>query len=718
MMNAGRMTFALLAATVLTTSITPTTPVQAQATDWRKIQKPPLSEFKIQEPKRIVLDNGMVIFLQEDHELPLIGGNAVVRGGSREEPAEKAGLTDIFGQVWRTGGTKTRTGDQLDDYLEARAAKVETGADIDSTGVSFDVLKGDFDDVFKVFIEVLRQPEFREDKIALAKNQLNTAIARRNDDPLQIAGREATRLAYGPNSPYARRNEYYTVSSVNRDDLVSWHRKYVHPNNIILGIHGDFDSKTMEQKLRSAFGSWAKGPAAPKFQTEFVDTKPGVYFIPKDDVNQSSIRMVHLGTTRDNPDYHALEVMNEVLGGGFSARLFSNIRSKKGLAYNVGGGVGTSWDHPGVFQLSMGTKSETTAAAIDALNEELDNLKKSPATAMELERAKDSILNSFIFRFDTKEEVLTERMMLEFYGYPSDFTARYRTGIEKVTADDVARVARKYVNKDKVALLVVGKSADFDRPLSGFGSVQTIDITIPETRPGAAKATPAPSSSGGGGKALMQKVVEGMGGIDRIRKIKSVRQKAAANVKTPQGEMAMDVDSIDVFPDRSRQVMKTPMGEMTMVMSPSAAFMGTPMGIRDLPASQKENMLKEMKRNPLYVARHFEEGAYTFSEGGMEKVGDVETRVLIVTADGSDVKWFIDPASGRILRTSSTSMAMGSPAVQVTDFSDWKVIDGVPVAMKRTMTRNGEPGGTVEIKEFEINPVVDETIFVKPETKP
>jgi len=715
MMNARRLTFALFAAAVLTAG---TVPARAQATDWRKIQKPPLSEFKIQEPKRIVLPNGMVIFLQEDHELPLIGGTAVIRGGSREEPADKAGLANIYGQVWRTGGTKSRTGDQLDDYLEARAAKVETGADIDSSGVSFDVLKGDFDDVFKVFVELLQQPEFREEKIALAKNQLNTGIARRNDDPLQIAGREASRLAYGPNSPYARINEYYTVASVNRDDLVGWHRRYVHPNNIILGIHGDFDSKKMEQKIRSAFGSWPKGPAAPKFQSEFPDTKPGVYFIPKDDVNQSSIRMVHMGTTRDNPDYHALEVMNEVLGGGFSARLFSNIRSKKGLAYNVGGGVGTSWDHPGIFQLSMGTKSETTAAAIDALNEELDNLKKSPATDIELERAKDAILNSFIFRFDTKEEVLTERMLLEFYGYPADFTARYRTGIEKVTADDVARVARKYVNKDKLALLVVGKSADFDRPLSGFGNVQTIDITIPESKPGATKAAPAPSSSSGGGKALMQKVVEGMGGIDRVMKIKSLRQKAAANLKTPQGDMAMDVDSIDVFPDRSWQVMKTPMGEMTMVMSPSAAFMGTPMGTRDLPASQKESMLKEMKRNPLYVVQHLEDGGYTLSEGGVEKVGDVETRVLIVTSDGSDVKWYVDPASGKILRTSSTSMAMGAPALQVTDFTEWKVIDGVPVAMKRTMTRNGEPGGTVEVKEFEINPAVDETVFIKPEPKP
>lgn len=455
-------------------------PSPAQVTDWRLIQKPELKPFTPQQPKRIVLPNGMVVMLQEDHELPLISGFARIRGGSRDEPAEKAGLVQIYGQVWRTGGTKARTGDELDDYLEARAATVETNGGLDSTGISFSCLKEDFADVFAIFVEVLRQPMFREDKIALAKDQLNTGIARRNDDPMGIAAREARRLGYGPDSPYARNIEYATVAAVTRDDLVEWHRTYVHPNNIVLGIVGDFDSKAMEATLRKALAAWPKGPAAKKKpEIPISDPKPGIYFIPKDDVNQSNIRMVHLGVTRDNPDYYALEVMNEVFGGSFSARLFSNIRARKGLAYAVGGGVGSNFDYPGLFQISMGTKSESTAAAIDALFEEIDNLHKQPVTEAELVRAKESILNSFIFRFDSKQKVLTEKMLYEFYGYPLDFLERYRPSIEKVTAEDVARVARKYVHRDKIALLVVGKEADFDRPLSSFGEVRKIDITIP-----------------------------------------------------------------------------------------------------------------------------------------------------------------------------------------------------------------------------------------------
>ena len=162
----------------------------AQATNWQQIPIPPLPVFHPQQPKRVKLSNGMVIFLQEDHELPLIEASARIRGGSRNEPAAKIGLVDIFGEVWRTGGTKTQTGDQLDDYLEVRAAKVETGGGPDSTNITLSCLKGDFDDVFKVFTDLLQNPEFRADKIDLAQKQANDAISRRNDDIGGIAARE------------------------------------------------------------------------------------------------------------------------------------------------------------------------------------------------------------------------------------------------------------------------------------------------------------------------------------------------------------------------------------------------------------------------------------------------------------------------------------------------------------------------------------------------
>jgi zinc protease len=454
-------------------------PQLVSQTSWQQIPIPPLPAFHPAQPKRIQLKNGMVIFLQEDHELPLIDGVARIRGGSRREPANKLGLTDIYGEVWRTGGTKTETGDQLDDFLEVRAAKVETDSGADSTSVSFSCLKADFDDVFKVFNDLLRSPEFREDKVALAQNEAFDAISRRNDNIGSIAARESVKLAYGAQNPYARIPEYATVAAVTRDDLLQWYATYVHPNNIIVGIVGDFDSAAMEAKLRQAFDAWPKGPATNENQVAFQPAKPGYYLIPKSDVNQSAIRMVALGTTRKNPDYYAIEVFNEAFGGGFSSRLFRSLRTQQGLAYAVGGGIGAGFDHPGILQLAIGTKSQSTVQAINGLYQQIDELTKNPISQDEIKRAKDSILNSFVFNFDTPGKVLRERMAYEFYGYPQDFLERYRAGIEKVTREDVQRVAAKYLHKDNLAVLVVGNTSQFDKPLSSLGTVSNVDITIP-----------------------------------------------------------------------------------------------------------------------------------------------------------------------------------------------------------------------------------------------
>ncbi len=450
-----------------------------QPTPWNQLKFPPLPAFTPQQPTRIQLANGMVIFLQPDHELPLITVTARIRGGSISEPAGKVGLVALYGDVWRTGGTKTKTGDQMDDFLEARAAKIETGDGPDSTTIGLNCLKGDFDSVFDMYLDLLRNPEFRGDKLELAKQQMYTGIARRNDDVGSIVGRESAALAYGKDNPYARDEEYATVFAVQREDLLTWHQQYVHPNNVILGVSGDFDPTAMETRLRQAFESWPKGPQAKDPDIKFAPPKPGYYFVQKTDVNQSTIAMVDLGILRDNPDYYAVSVMNEIFGGGFSSRLFNNVRAAKGLAYSVGGGVGTSFNHPGMTEVEMMTKSGTTVVGIEALYEEIDKMQQKAPDADELKRAKDQILNSFIFRFDTPGKVLREKMAYEFYHYPLDFLERYRSEIEKVTADQVTQVARKYIQKDKLAVLVVGNDAEFDKPLSGLGPVTNIDIAIP-----------------------------------------------------------------------------------------------------------------------------------------------------------------------------------------------------------------------------------------------
>jgi zinc protease len=448
-------------------------------TSWKKVPIPPLPAFHPKQPTKITLKNGMTIFLQEDHELPFINGFIMIRGGSRDEPADKTGLTDLYGETWRTSGTADMTGDKMDDILEAKAAKIETNNDTESTSLTWSSFKQDFDQVFGMATNLLLHPEFRADKLALAKQQEYTGIIRRNDDPEEIAEREAELLAYGKNSPYARVPEFATVHAVTLADLTAWHDRTVTPNNMILGVSGDFNTAEMEAKLRSAFEPLPRGTEFETAKTTFPGPTPGVYLAQKSDVNQSNVWIVGLGTERSNPDYYALSVMNTVFSGGFGSRLFQDVRTRLGLAYAVEGAYGASYDHPGLFYVAAGTKSASTVAATQAMLQQIGELKTVPPTAVELRNAKDQVLNSWVFHFDSPEKILRQQATLAFFGYPPDFIEKYRDGIEKVTAADVTRVANKYVHPSKLAILVVGNDAKFGTPLSTLGPVKTLDISIP-----------------------------------------------------------------------------------------------------------------------------------------------------------------------------------------------------------------------------------------------
>ncbi|HEU5404303.1 MAG TPA: pitrilysin family protein [Terriglobales bacterium] len=680
---------------------------------WQKVPIPPLPKFSPQEPIRVQLNNGMVIFLQPNHELPLIDATLRIRGGSRSEPADKVGLLDMYGDVWRTGGTEQRTGDQLDDFLEARAAKVETGSNADSTFISLSCLKGDFDSVFQIFMELLEHPAFRAEKLDLSKKQMYTAISRRNDDIDSIAGREGAKLVYGAENPYARVAEYATVGAVTREDLVAWHKQHNSPNNMIFGITGDFDAKEMEAKLRQTFDSWPKGaPTEPPHITP-TPAQPGLYFVNKTDVNQSSIQMVGLGIERKNPDYFSLQVMNEVLGGGFSSRLFQNLRTKQGLAYAVGGGIGSAWDHLGMADIEMGTKSATTVEGIKGLWQQLDELHTSPPTEEELKRGKDNILNSFIFRFDTPGKVLRERMAYEYYGYPSDWLERYRSAIDKVTTADVKRVIDKYVHKDQLAVLVVGNSEEFKPALNTLGPVKDIDITIPPP-PGAEKANEKPTASNPEGKALIGKVVEFLGGAEKVKALKSLRYQATSTRVSPQGEIPIETDTTVEFPDKLASSMSAMGNEMKIVITPTAAFRSGGGEVQDMPSSMRADALQTAKQQVYNVAQHADDPAYVFAANGTEKVGNVDAAVLSIAGDGSAFRWLVNPSTGELLEAVSEVNGRQGPTERTITFSDWKTVDGVKFYNQRTVSEGGSVVAKDTIKSWTVNPPVDPKMFEKP----
>ena len=450
------------------------------ARDYKELKYPQLGEIEIPEVERVTLSNGMQLFLLEDHELPLINMSAMIRTGSVYEPADKIGLAAITGQVMRTGGTTRMTGDEIDEKLEQIAASVETGIGLNAGSASMSVLKEDVDTGLSILADVLMNPAFAEDKIELGRITYRSSIARRNDFPFNVAFREYTKLIYGPQSVYARHAEYATIDNISRDDLVAFHRKYYHPNNMMLAVWGDFNTRQMIKKIEEAFQGWKKADVelAPMPDATY-QYRPTVNVIRKDDINQSCILLGHIGGMMNDPDYFALVVTNEILGGSFTSRLFKNVRSRMGLAYAVFGFYSADYDHLGIFYVGCQTKSKSTVQAIQAMANEVKKMTETEVTDEELNLAKESYLNSFVFNFESKGEIINRLMTYEYFGYPADFLQKTKANVEKVTKADVLRVARKHLRPDKMQILAVGRPDDFDEPLSVLGPVNEIDITIP-----------------------------------------------------------------------------------------------------------------------------------------------------------------------------------------------------------------------------------------------
>ena len=454
-----------------------------EAKHYTDLEFAPLGEIKLPEYERYELKNGMVVYLMENHELPLVSGRALVRTGNRLEPANEVGLAQLVGTVMRTGGTQKHSSDELNQILEQRAAMVETGIGATSGSVSFESLTEDTETVLGLFAEVMQEPAFVQEKINLAKTQIRGSIARRNDNPGSIASREFRKLIYGDSSPYGRTVEYATLDNISRSDLLNFYQKYYYPNNIILGIEGDFDSQKMKSLLEKNFGTWEANPklTKPNLPTVQQAKTSGLFFINQPQLTQSNILLGHLGGEFNSPDYPALDVMNGVLNG-FGGRLFNEVRSRQGLAYSVYGAWSPRHDYPGMFIAGGQTRSDATVQFIKSMKEEIKAIKAKPVTPKELAFAKESTLNSFVFNFQDPVQTLSRLMRYEYYGYPKDFLSRYQKAVEATTAADVQRVAQKYLQPENMVTLVVGSQSNIQPPLKELSTqVTPIDISIPGT---------------------------------------------------------------------------------------------------------------------------------------------------------------------------------------------------------------------------------------------
>lgn len=684
----------------------------AVAPSYKDLKYPPLPQVKIPEPTPVTLSNGMRVFLLEDHELPLVRGIALIRSGNLFDPPDKKGLSEFMAEVMRSGGTKTKTGDQIDEELENIAASVESGMDETSASMSFSALKENADTVLKVFKDVMTAPEFREDKLDLAITQTRSAIARRNDEASGIPDRELMRILYGPTTPYGWQVEYEDLNHIHRQDLVEFYKRYYFPKNVMLAVYGDFKVDEMKQKLEALFADWkVEQPPVPKFPEVSVKPAPGIYFAEKDDVTQTFFAIGELGGTLRDKDYAALQVAANILGQGFTSRLMSEIRTKLGYAYDISAQWAANWDHPGTFRIGGSTKSQSTTETLQAIRVELDKMRTAEVTDRELNESKEGVLNSFVFFFDSPAKTLNRVMRYEYFGYPKDFLFQYQKAIQAVTRADVLRVAKEHFLPENLAIVAVGNPKEFGKPLSVLGKVNTLDLTIPEPKAEGAKMG---ADSVAKGKALLERAQQAMGGADKLAAVKDFVMSAEMDLQGgPMGAMKIKQVNRWIAPGTFRQDQTLPMGTIVAYSDGKSGWLALPppQGVMAMPAPVLAQARGEIFREWIPLMLSGRDSGRTVSA--------VDANAVEITEGSLKVRVEFDAATGLPARQiySETDMR-GAPSEVKETFSDWRDAGGVKLPYKAQIEQGGNKAGDLTVSEIKLNAGLDAAeLSRKPDAK-
>ncbi len=443
---------------------------------------------------RYELEHGAIAFVVEDHELPLVNIALSIRTGSFTAPGQATpGVASLTGSQLRSGGTASLAPADFDEELDFLAASVGSGFGATSGNANMNCLTKDLEACLGLFFEMLREPRFDEERMNLAKSQSRQSMERRNDSTTGIERREWSRLMYGNEHFSTQALTAADLESLTTEDLSAFHQFAVHPGNFLFAVSGDIEPDMIVAALNSYLSEWPVGEAAGDVPEPGFEPQPGLYLVHKEDVNQGRVSLGHLSTRLGNPDRFALQIMNDILGGGgFTSRIMSRVRSDEGLAYSAGANFGFGVHYEGSFRAAFQSRSEAVARATAIVLEEVERIRNEPVSEEELATSKASFIESFTRNFASAGQTAGLFASFEQQGRDFDYLNTYRENMAAVTAADVMRVAQEYLHPDRLVILAVGNvddmlAGDPDHPdvllegLAPAGNVQRIPLPDPLT---------------------------------------------------------------------------------------------------------------------------------------------------------------------------------------------------------------------------------------------
>jgi len=685
---------------------------------------PAAPEYKVPHPVTRTLANGLVVHVIEDHDLPAVYYRMLLKTGASNESADKSGLASLTADVMRKG-TATLSSQELAQKIDFLGANLEAAADRDYSTLVAQARTQDRDVVLGLMADVALHPAFSQDEVDREKSQAQAAIRQSRDDPGTVADEHLAALIHGSH-PYARpvSGDEHSVGGLTRQDLVDFHATYWRPNNAILAVAGDIKPEEAFAAVEKAFGGWEKKDVPPRPAGASPEMQGNrVRLLDKPDLTQSQVRIGYVGVPRSTSDYYAIQLMNYVLGGGgFASRLTAQVRSAMGLTYDISTAFTYGVD-PGSFVIDTFTKNATVKQAIDATFAEVKRYRDQGPTPDELEKAKSFYLGAFPFGFESPGDVARQWLVADFYGLGDDYFDKYRDRMRAVTADDVKRVAQKYLRTEPVALVVVGRADSVGPQLAGYGPVEKLDFTarsgaVPEVAPAVpALRAPDTQESHAQARAVVAKAVKAHGGMAALAAIKNWHTKGAMSLTVGTTNLEGEYSETVQLPSKRRMEMAVMGQNMVQVLDGDTAWASASGRMVPVSRDQIEAMRQGTYANPVRLLTTLSDPKadirYAGTDTAFGKTADV---IEWNRPGGRPARVFIDSATGLLVLIEQPELSpLGSGWVPVQRvYGDYRTTGKVKFPYSVTVYANGTKAVQQSLAEVQWNAAAPPSLFRRP----
>ena len=717
-------------------------PATAQVRDWPSERPPrplPAREVKFPPYAMRTLGNGLQVVAVSHHEQPAVSLRLLVRAGGALDPADKAGVASLAAAVLDQG-TTTKSAEQIAATIDSIGGIMGSGSGTDLSFIQAIVMKDSLNVALDLVSDIARNAAFAPEEIERQRQQMLSGLKVSYDDPEYLAGVVFDRLVYGFH-PYGRPDAGtpQSIAAITRQDLVAFHKTWFGPNNAILAIVGDVSSEEAFNGAERAFGKWAKLETIPPRASELPPPARRLVVIDRPGAVQTEIRVGHVGVPRKHPDYLALDLAIKILGGEGGNRLHRVLRSERGLTYGASADINALKDG-GDIVAETDTRSDSTAEALRLIVDELWRLQRQRVSERELADAQAYLTGSFPLTIETPSAIALQVLNAVFYGLDMGELQTFRERVNAITADDIQRVARTYLHPDRLSIVLVGDADVFSKQLAGVGfdkyeriavtdldlasadlrrrtggvpgRIQPIAYRLPQTTTGPEKDGHRVTSTPDDARALIERVVAAKGSLEKLRGVRTVRAVATTAILQSDGSrVEVPTTTFIRYPGGFRIDADLPAGKLVQAFNAGQYWIQDDRGVREAPPPLAMEIRSNVQRDIIPLLIGLSDGRISATRAADEVEGTRQFPVLYVHGGGMrPVSLVFDPDSLNVLRQ---RYDMENATIEER-FSDYRPVQGLRIAFKAEVLRNGTPLVERTLKSIEFNLPLESSLFTRP----